>query len=1308
MPFIISALGAWLAAGGVKAFAANVIIGTALSVGSGLIMRLLAKKPQVEALSGPKSTIRSETANTRWVLGKARTPGVLIYFGSHRSEARLGLLLAEGPCARIADKMWIDGHKVDLARTPRGMQGDVLEPAGGSQYAGKIEVYEYFLADGSQGADMSRPTSGRPREHTQYRTGPNDPDQTRNTPDDDTQQYRYWYVVEDPDNAYPQDGDSGNGLPPGESTGNGNQESCKDGQGLVSDPAGTTAEGCWSDWERWVTPFPAWTSAHKLRGLSWVYVKLTQPPYGGDLDKRFWTRVPNLEFLVQGLKFTWPGQSSPAWTDNAAAIRYWWETERRGRPASSIDSADFKAAYDFCEDTPDYTDKGAVPLPEEYAGFTTDAKRYTVNGVIGAGDDVAQVEDQLDAAWAGEVIEARGKLCFRPGAPRAAEQKIGDADVIEPPAAQPWVPLQDRVNAISCEIAQSRDHDWTRLGLPEYVDDAALERDGVKRSGTIGLAYVADPISAGRLQAVNLRRARESMRLELTILPGDNFERLSLIPTDRVEVTLSEYGLSEQRMQVERMRVREDWSVELTLREDLEDTYADTLAPAPAPERAIRIEDERTAPAVTGLTADEIAETALDGTIVVHLAVRWDAAAAPETELRMREKPDGGAQGGEAGWASGVSPGNSFRFAGVAAGKTYRIEARHRNRDRVAGVWSAIEHEVAGDLDPPAAPGGLEVYAAPQGFRAKWTNPDDHDFGAACVYTAEHMDGAPAPTLQQAVLAATLFSNNFEQGGYTAGATYSLWVRAKDTSGNLSAAAGPVEVTPTALADETAAILTGPGAPDDADGKDGDLYIDAGGVLWTKVDGAWAQQDVDLTGEPGSKIHTYSGEIETGEQRLEPPAALEAQDGDVAIHSDSGHYYERVNGAWAYVGDLTGPIGPQGPKGNDGPGMEFVFRRTTTDSAPDTPIGEQQDDFVPTDWTDDPLGVDADHPHEWVSERRRNAAGTWSAFSPPGKWAVYILGAKGQPGPKGLPGDPGDKGVKGPKGDNGPCGPQGDTGEQGNPGPKGDLGNRGPQGDTGEQGDPGPKGDVGARGVQGAVGAAGATGAKGDPGDRGTQGAPGGAGNPGPKGDAGGRGPQGPAGVPGAKGEQLLLYYTNAPADTPPAKLAPRERLANGNWNTWSGYFWYADATQVPVAAERPALSLDSLPTAAGEVVRMLIACGAPPNLYQAGQAGALEEGSDAVIAEGMTIDRVRWASNDALVLNIAPSQGHAHMSSYFGASSPGADKSVFFHDGARGVEFSYDDCFDKAGSAYARWICPPKPPRRFSWTRSPSTTRCC
>lgn len=72
----------------------------------------------------------------------------------------------------------------------------------------------------------------------------------------------------------------------------------------------------------------------------------------------------------------------------------------------------------------------------------------------------------------------------------------------------------------------------------------------------------------------------------------------------------------------------------------------------------------------------------------------------------------------------------------------------------------------------------------------------------------------------------------------------------------------------------------------------------------------------------------------------------------------------------------------------DGTNHEFIYHRTKTYETPVTPSTSQKDDFVPENWTDDPVGVSAAYPYEWMSKRNK-VKGVWSAFSDPSLWAKY-------------------------------------------------------------------------------------------------------------------------------------------------------------------------------------------------------------------------------------------------------------------------------------------------------------------------------
>jgi hypothetical protein len=181
-------------------------------------------------------------------------------------------------------------------------------------------------------------------------------------------------------------------------------------------------------------------------------------------------------------------------------------------------------------------------------------------------------------------------------------------------------------------------------------------------------------------------------------------------------------------------------------------------------------------------------------------------------------------------------------------------------------------------------------------------------------------------------------------------------------------------------------------------------------------------------------------------------------------------------------GNGAGPIGPQGPAGNDGA---------------TGPIGA--DGAAGTNGTDGAQGIQG---------------------------AQGDIGAAGADGAQGIQGADGATGTTGQQG---LAGNDGATGLTGLVGPAGSLGPQGIQGAAGINGTPGIQGATGASGADGAAGAPGTAGAPGVDGAAGTngidgtqgiQGATGADGATGPSGTNGTQGIQGATGADGAQGIQ--------------------------------------------------------------------------------------------------------------------------------------------------------------------------------------------
>ena len=84
--------------------------------------------------------------------------------------------------------------------------------------------------------------------------------------------------------------------------------------------------------------------------------------------------------------------------------------------------------------------------------------------------------------------------------------------------------------------------------------------------------------------------------------------------------------------------------------------------------------------------------------------------------------------------------------------------------------------------------------------------------------------------------------------------------------------------------------------------------------------------------------------------------------------------------------------------GKDGKGIEYVFKRTTDDEIPsistpsdwatNTEYQRQDKEYVPTGWTDDPVGVNEVYLYEWVATRK-SVNGVWQPFGDVSEYAHF-------------------------------------------------------------------------------------------------------------------------------------------------------------------------------------------------------------------------------------------------------------------------------------------------------------------------------
>ena len=892
-----------------------------------------------------------------------------------------------------------------------------------------------------------------------------------------------------------------------------------------------------------------WDSEHLGVDLCFVHVKLTQPNYGRDtnevdFDERFWTGIPQINYVVDGLKISYPGQATKIHTRNAAAIRYWYETERLERDSRAIDTTSFNSAFITC---------GQRVL----VGVTGEDQRYTIDGVLTSEDRSLSVISDFDFAWQGFVLEVDGKLHFKPGAeiPNSSGKALNiDNNMIRFIGAQPSPSLSDRVNACDMTIDQSSQHDWLTTDLEEVKDQTNIDRDGRRLTRNLGVRrFITNPHTGRRLMAIALRRARAVATYSYQISPGTNFENLSIVPGDLLLVTDKARGLVGERLLVIHQTLERDWSVRLTLTELPTGIFADTVVVRPQKPRQFRATRSDLKPGnVTTLAASPIVTFADDGSLRFIVQVTWDRKPF-DTIVTVQDAVDSTDR-----FRKEVVVDWNQASIDVPKAGVYNVIARHRNLSHISSDTATVNVTVSLDSIGPPTP-SLDALNQTHGYVAliftASTRLDIQSVQVKYNYTADisaeptaitdanyaaatdlgflslgrsddgrRYTGFPVPNTGAFRFAARFLIRSGALGPIadlgkhilTASQTYTWrgswdsttayavsdlvsndgnsWIAVtantnsepttSSTDWNIFAAGGTegsgfrwrgawsnttAYVIDDIVSHEGSAwISTRNSTNQEPDGASNfwDLYAEKGedgesgsGFRWrdswdsataynindiVRHDGsAWVAITNSTNQEPSSSSanwNIYAERGSTGETGSRGEAGRQG-DGfawqgewddtptyairDVVHHEGNAWVATQVNTNSEPTDTSTdwnefasgGEDGARGSAGDDGSGFQFVFQRTTTNTAPTaitTTAAQRTDDtYVPTSWTDNPTGVDATNKYEWASARI-GSTGAWNEFSSPSLWSRYA-----------------DDGARGAKGDKGDQGDQGTSGEDG-------------------------------------------------------------------------------------------------------------------------------------------------------------------------------------------------------------------------------------------------------------------------------------
>lgn len=529
-----------------------------------------------------------------------------------------------------------------------------------------------------------------------------------------------------------------------------------------------------------------WTSAHRLRGVAYLYVRLV-----GRSDL-FPNGVPNISAVVKGKKDIYdPRDTSTGWTDNAAlCIANYLTGTKYGVAAvyaSHIDETALIAAANVCDE--------AVTL----AAGGTEA-RYTINGSFDSNEAPEDTIGQMNTAMHGKVVYSGGRWVVIAGAyPVPHADGLDEDDARGPIKVIPRISRRDLFNAVK-GIYVSPGNDWQPADFPAQTNATYEAQDNDERIWRdINLPYTTSAATAQRIAKIELEKSRQQI---IVNFPA-KLNALKYRAGGTLKLSLARFGWTEKVFEVINWRFEvykdaqgEDaLGIDLTLRETASADYdwnsgmETTVDPAPDTDLpdAFTVETVTLNPLASG--TEHLLETG-DGGVTSRIYVRWAALAGGmvrEYEVEFKKSADA-----DYTPVSPVRSGSATYIAPVEDGVEYDVRVRAVNSIGVRGAWAyELSHTVIGKTEAPAEPTVFTVSRLADGTRRyAWTvasTPADVRSGGGYkvrYYAGTTSDWSAMTDMHSGLLTHSPFENNELAAG-----TYTWAIKTVDSSGNESAAA---------------------------------------------------------------------------------------------------------------------------------------------------------------------------------------------------------------------------------------------------------------------------------------------------------------------------------------------------------------------------------------------------------------------------------------------------------------------------------------------------------------------------------------
>lgn len=317
---------------------------------------------------------------------------------------------------------------------------------------------------------------------------------------------------------------------------------------------------------------PSWTSAHKLEGLAYLYIRLQM-----DKDQTIWRGEPEITALVRGRKIYDPRSGQTAYSENGALQLSDYllnSTFGKGLSAARLNDASFIVAANIADVSLSST------ITKDGVSSTYSHKRFASNVVIDTGRSVFNNVKTLLSGMRGNLpigsgvlrlaIEDVGNPVFSFGHELSGTNSALIIGKIETKAGN----KSDRLNRAIVRFAnKSLEFESDEVFYPDESNPLAAtwlaEDNGIRLEQSFDFDTITDKAEALQMAEIIAKRSRNMMSCSFSAGPS----AIVCEPGDIVSVTDDSHGWIAKPFRINEVKINDDGEIDLDLTEHQNAVY---------------------------------------------------------------------------------------------------------------------------------------------------------------------------------------------------------------------------------------------------------------------------------------------------------------------------------------------------------------------------------------------------------------------------------------------------------------------------------------------------------------------------------------------------------------------------------------------------------------------------------------------------------------------------------------------------------------------------------------------------------------